>query len=293
MTKPSKTKTALTPLNIQKTIKLFIGGTFPRTESGRSYAQTDAKGNHLAQLCRASRKDLRNAVGAAKKSQSAWEERSAYNRSQILYRMAEMTQSRRLELIQLLENGFGFDSKTAEKQIEQGINAMVYYAGFCDKIQQIAGCINPVASPHHNFTTVEPVGVVGYIAEEKLNFGKLIEEICATLSIGNSIVVLLGQSYGALLAPLAEIFSTSDLPAGVINLLTGYRSELAIHFSSHMEIHSLILPIDLKNSELKNFQQESVHNMKRVHQSPKKIQMGSEPILRTVEFKTVWHPMGF
>jgi len=280
-------------LHIAKTIKLYIGGKFPRTESGRSFAiQRADNDNVFANICQASRKDLRNAIEIAKKAQSSWQSKSAYNRGQILYRMAEMAESKRLEFIETLVLTLGMSTQEAEKETSAAIDAFVYYAGFSDKYPQLIGTINPVAGPHHNFTTPEAVGVVGLISsDDSFSLSRFICEISAIVVSGNSLVALIPEKASAILAPLAEVFATSDLPGGVINLLTGHLDELFPHFSSHMELHSL----SFQNSDLEKLTElkiQAATTMRRI------VPMVSEPqslehLLCFIEHKTVWHPSGF
>lgn len=278
-------------LRVAKTFKLFIGGEFPRTESGRSFPAYQHKSKKLfAHLCKASRKDLRNAVTAASSAQSAWAGRSAYNRGQILYRMAEMTEGKRQEFVEILVKTLGLTAAQANRQVDQAIDAFVYFAGFADKYQQVVGAVNPVNGPHHNFTSCEPVGVVGLLCHAKFDLGNLIGQIAAIIASGNSLVTLLGEQGAATISPLAEVFATSDLPKGVINLLTGDFAELYRHFGTHMEIHSLSCQ-NTKAEILGELKELSAGNMKRVI-PPMKDVLCLENLLNYVEYKTVWHPIG-
>ncbi len=281
-------------LKIPKTVKLFIGGEFPRTESGRSAPVHSRKSKELfAHLCKASRKDLRNAVAAAKSAQPGWEKKTAYNRAQILYRMAEMTEGKRAEFVETLEEVQGYSRKQADDAVNEAIDAFVYYAGFADKYPQLLGTINPVSGPHHNFTTPEPVGVVAVLFDGGLDLGALVARLSAIVCSGNSVVALLPEDGAAVLAPLAEAMATSDLPKGVVNLLSGSFEELWQQFGSHMEIQSLSYAgADRKvSTELKK---QAVGNMKRfVAPSPKTPALSLENIVHHIELKTVWHPSGF
>lgn len=278
-------------LVVPKTIKLFINGEFPRTESGRSFPCYYKESKKLyANLCLASRKDHRAAVSAAKDAFPAWEARSAYNRSQILYRMAEMAEGKRHEFLEVLQNVIGLSVKDATAMFEKSIDAFIYYAGFCDKYQQIIGAVNPVNGPHHNFTTPEPVGVVGLICEDDSNLAKITSDICSIIATGNTVVVLLPETSSPLLAALAETFATSDLPKGVVNLLSGSTEELYTFFGSHMEIQSLSYQgTDIKKT--KEMQILAIENMKRFVPRHKH-DLDIENILSFVEYKTVWHPVG-
>jgi acyl-CoA reductase-like NAD-dependent aldehyde dehydrogenase len=278
---------------VAKTIKLFIGGDFPRTESGRSLPVMTRQGNRLfAHLCRASRKDLRNAVAAARAAQEGWEKKTAYNRSQILYRMAEMAEGKRAEFVEILEETLGYSREQADAAVDSAIDAFVYYAGFADKYQSLMGSINPVSGPHHCFTTPEAVGVVGVVFDGELELGALVARLCAILCSGNAVVALLPESGAAVLAPLAETLATSDLPKGVVNLLTGSRDELWPHFGTHMEIQSL--SYEGKDRKiLAELKAQACSNMKRLAQAPGTGALSLESILSFVEYKTVWHPSGF
>ncbi len=280
-------------LKIAKTIKLFIGGEFPRTESGRSTPVYLSKSKKLyANLCKASRKDLRNAVTAAKEAQHGWATRSAYNRTQILYRMAEMTESKREEFIEVLTNTLGYTKVLANKAVNEAVDAFVYYAGFADKYQQMVGAVNPVSGPHHNFTSSEPVGTVALVCNAKFDLGNMVAQISAIIASGNSVVVIMAEEGAVTLAPLSEVFATSDLPKGVVNLLTGDLGELYTHLGQHMEINSLSYQGSNKKilGELKDM---AAGNMKRViGPIPSKDTLSLDHIVHYVEFKTVWHPIG-
>lgn len=280
-------------LKIAKTIKLFIGGEFPRTESGRSVPVYVAKSKKLyANLCKASRKDLRNAVTAAKEAQHGWSARSAYNRTQILYRMAEMTEGKREEFIEVLTNTLGYTKVLADKAVNEAVDAFVYYAGFADKYQQMIGAVNPVSGPHHNFTSSEPVGLVALVCNSKFNLGNMVAQIAAIIASGNSTVVIMAEEGAATLAPLSEVLATSDLPKGVVNLLTGDLTELYTHLGQHMEINSLSYQGSNKKllGELKEM---AAGNMKRVITPvTAKDMLSLDHLVSYVEYKTVWHPIG-
>lgn len=280
-------------LRVAKTIKLFIGGDFPRTESGRSFPVYTGTGKNkevYAHLCRASRKDLRNAVTAAQGALSGWAGKSAYNRSQILYRMAEMTEGKRQEFCEILIETLNYPKAKAEKAVDAAIDAFVYYAGWADKYQQVIGAVNPVSGPHHNFTTPEPVGIVGMLANEDFDLGSLVAQIASIIVSGNVAVVLMTEKGAAILAPLSEVFATSDLSKGVVNLLTGYAKELVPQFGGHMEIQSL--SCQSKDPQiLAKIKELGANNMKRIV-GPFKEDQSLENLLSFVEFKTVWHPIG-
>ncbi len=278
-------------MKVAKTIKLFIGGEFPRTESGRSAPIYIHKTKTVyANICLASRKDLRNAVTAAQGAQPGWQSKSAYNRSQILYRMAEMTEAKREEFVEILTLTLGLSKVKAEKSVSDAVDSFVYYSGFADKYQQLMGAVNPVNGPHHNFTSTEAVGLVGLICSSKFELSEVVAQIAAIILSGNSVVTLLGAEGSAILAPLAEVFATSDLPKGVVNLLTGSTEELYKQFGTHMEIQSLSCQLKDKNkiAELRNM---AALNMKRIV-APVKEPLSLEHLISFVEYKTVWHPIG-
>jgi len=279
-------------LKIAKTIKLFIGGEFPRTESGRSAPVYLHKTKKLyANVCLASRKDLRNAVTAAQGAQKGWQSKSAYNRSQILYRMAEMMEAKREEFTEALTATLGLSPVQANKAVDASIEALVYYSGFADKYQQVLGAVNPVSGPHHNFTSTEAVGVVGLIANEKFDLAAFVGQLAAIIVSGNTVVALMSENGSALLAPLAETLATSDLSKGVVNLLTGSTEELYKQFGLHMEIQSLSVQLS-DSKKLGELKVLAADNMKRVV-NPTKDPVSLEHLMSFVEFKTVWHPIGY
>lgn len=278
-------------IKIAKTIKLFIDGEFPRTESGRSTPVYIYKTKKIyAHVCLASRKDLRNAVTAAQTAQAGWQNKSAYNRSQILYRMAEMTEAKREEFVEVLIATLGLTKINAEKSVDKAIDAFVYYAGFADKYQQVLGSVNPVSGPHHNFTSTEAVGLVGLICNKNFDLAEVVAQVAAIICSGNSLVALLASEGSAMLAPLAEVFATSDLPKGIVNLLTGETSELYKQFGTHMEIQSLSCQLKDKKI-LGELRFMAADNMKRII-TPIKDSLSLEHLMSYVEFKTVWHPIG-
>lgn len=285
-------KTADTHLEVLKTHKLYIGGQFPRTESGRTYslAKPGAK-KAYAQLCLASRKDLRAAVEAALAAQHGWAARSAYNRGQILYRMAEMIESRAESWQSLLRSGLGLTPAQAQRALDGTVDALVYYAGATDKYPQVIGAVNPVAGPHHNFTTPEPVGVIGMLFPDEPDPATIAARLAAAIAAGNTVVALLPGRAGGLVAEFGEAFATSDLPGGVINLLSGDTKELAGQFASHMEIQGLgYFGNDAAlRTELEKL---GADNMKRNVGSKGPV-LALERVLDYVEYKTVWHPIGY
>lgn len=277
-------------MKVLKTIKLYIGGKFVRTESGRSYPLFKKNGDEYARLCQSSRKDFRNAVEAAKIGEKTWSSRTTFNRSQILYRMAEMLEGKKEEFANLFSDVLGVNEQEAQKMVSQGRDAFVYYAGFCDKFSQLTGAVNTINGPHHNFSTPEPMGVVTYIEGNTFDFERLCATISAVLAGGNSTVVLLGKGCPAVLSLLAEVFATSDLPAGVVNLLTGDVGELYEHIASHREVRGIHYQGE-DQKMLHDIKKLGVNNMKRIVVSRQQC-LGLQPIIDHVEFKSVWHPIG-
>lgn len=222
-----------------KTYKIYIGGQFPRTESGRYYAPLDKKGQPLANVCLSSRKDLRNAVVAARKAFGAWSERSAFNRSQICYRIAEMLEGRRDQFIAELVKQ-GSSAAKAQQEVDLAIDRIIYYAGWCDKYQQVFSSVNPVASSHFNFSAYEPTGVVGMIAPQGNSLIGLVSLILPAIAGRNTCVVLASENLPLCAVTFAEVLNSSDLPGGVVNILTGTEKELLDQFTTHMDINALV-----------------------------------------------------
>ncbi len=278
-------------MNVNKTIKLFIGGEFPRTESGRSiptYFHNSDK--EYARINQASRKDLRNSVEVAQKAFPGWSKRAAYNRGQILYRIAEMIQGKKSEFSELFKTILGLSDTAAETEVQKGIDKFVVYAGWADKYSQLLCSVNSVNGPYHNFTTPTPIGVTLFTESDEFNFEKLSEVIAATIVAGNSLIVLHGKGCPAIVAPLGEVLHTSDLPGGVVNLLSGDLKELAAHFSGHYEINAIIYD-HADNDVWKEISLASTTNLKRTYRL--KAQVDSlELIAKNVEMQTIWHPIG-
>ena len=226
-------------LDIQKTYKLYIGGKFPRTESGRYYPINNRKGNLIANVCLATRKDFRNAVVAARKAQSSWAKMSALNKGQILYRIAEMLEGRKEQFIaELIVQGE--TTKNARAEVSTSIDRLVYYAGWSDKYQQIFSAVNPVASPHFNFSNPEPVGVVSMIAPEKQGLLGLVSVMAPAIVGGNATIILASETKPLSAISFAEVLNSSDVPGGVVNILTGKKEELISHMASHMDVNAIV-----------------------------------------------------
>ena len=282
-------------LNINKTYKLYIGGKFPRTESGRYHPVNNSKGELIANMCLASRKDFRNAVVAARKAQSSWANASALNKGQVLYRVAEMLEGRKEQFIEELITQ-GALSKSARDEVEASIDRLVYYAGWSDKYQQFFGSVNPVVSSHFNFSVLEPVGVISIIAPQNKSLLSLITLVAPAIVGGNTVVVLASESKPLTAVSFAEVLHSSDVPGGVVNILTGKKTELYSHMASHMDVNSIIYCGD-DEKIIKSISELASGNIKRtvfyrkddwtseIYESPYLIE-------KTQEVKTTWHPTG-
>jgi len=280
-------------IDVLKTYKIFIGGKFPRTESGRFFHVKNKKGDLLANMCLSSRKDFRNAVVVARNSQKSWENTTALNKGQILYRIAEMLEGRKSQFISELVLT-GSSKSQAKKEVEQSIDRLIYYAGWSDKFQQIFSSVNPVASNHFNFSSPQAVGVVSVIAPNKFPLLGLISVVAPIIVGGNSCVVLSSEENPMISISFAEVLNTSDVPHGVVNILTGKREELISPFASHMDVNSIIYCGDNKE-EIKSIEQLSVENLKRVKIYKRKKwddKQSQSPyfIEKCQEIKTTWHP---
>ena len=261
-------------LPVQKTYKLYIGGDFPRSESGRTY---EAEGHNVA---RASRKDVRDAVRAARSAFPGWAGRTAYNRGQIVYRLAEMLETRRPALASVAGG---------EGEVDATIDRLVWYAGWADKLAQVLGSSNPVAGPYFNFTVPEPTGVVGVLAPEEPALGGIVSRIAPAIVGGNTVVVVASESRPVAAVELAEALATSDLPGGVVNVLTGFKDELAPWLAGHMDVNAI--DVGGANGDTAELEREAAENVKRVvHGSPDSQTLWD--ISAFLELKTVWHPVG-
>jgi len=282
-------------VGVLKTYKLYIGGKFPRTESGRFYKTLDRKGEPLANMCLASRKDFREAVVAARAAFPGWSASSAYLRGQILYRVAEMLEGRREQFIaELFEQGA--TRPAAKAEVDESIDRLVYFAGWCDKYQQIFSSVNPVSSSHFNFSMMEPTGVVAIVAPEKHPLLGLIANLAPVIAGGNACVALASGARPLAAVSFAEVLHSSDVPAGVVNLLTGQRTELLEHFASHMDVNTLIY-CGNDQAHMTLVQTLAADNIKRVvlrGQARWDDDDSRNPYLigDTQEIKTTWHPIG-
>ena len=282
-------------LDIQKTYKLYINGKFLRTESGRYFPVNDKDGNLFGNICRASRKDFRKAVKAARKAICGWSSRTAFNRGQILYRTAETLEGRKEQFIQELIT-FGVPRKNAANEIEIALDRLVYYAGWTDKYQQIFSSVNPVSSSHYNFSVPEYQGVIALIAPVNNPLLGLVSLIAPALVGGNTVVCLASEKLPLSAISLGEVLHASDVPNGVVNILTGFDLELAEHFSSHKDVNGVVYCGD-NLALVKSIQENASENVKRVHYYNKTDWLkenGQSPyfIMDHVEIKTTWHPIG-
>lgn len=283
-----------TRLEIQKTYKIYIGGQFPRTESGRFYPLKNKKGDIMANICQSSRKDFRNAVVAARGAFGGWSGRAGFNRSQILYRIAEMLEGRKEQFISELVLQ-GLTEKAANDEVSLSVDRLVYYAGWCDKYQAVFSSVNPVASSHFNFSVPEPTGVVAIIAPEESSLLGLVTAIAPVIAGGNSCIVLASESKPLCAVTFAEVLNSSDLPGGVVNILTGSSEELHSHFSSHMDVNALTYYRTNKN-EIKTIKENASLNVKRIFIYDKVVLASDKAqspylIFDNQEIKTTWHPI--
>ena len=276
-------------IDVNKTYKLFIGGAFPRSESGRVYEIKGANKKFIANPALASRKDLRDAVVAAKAAHSGWAHATAFNRGQILYRVAEIMQGRSDQFIDEICALEGVTTKVAKIQVEEAIDTWVWYSGWCDKLSSVTGSLNQVSGPFYNFTTPEALGVVAIFAENKPSLLGVVRTLAPVIASGNSAVLIASESYPLPAITLSEVLATSDVPAGVINILTGKITELAPWVGSHMEIDGVDVA-GLSKKQEEELKLVGADNLKRIFRfSPTN---HPERIISFMEQKTVWHPVG-
>ena len=280
-------------IEVLKTYKIFIGGQFPRTESGRYYTPLDSKGKALANICLSSRKDVRNAVVAARKAFGPWSERAAFNRGQILYRIAEMLEGRQAQFVYELMRQ-GSSKVAASNEVNLSIDRIVYYAGWCDKYNQVVSSVNPVSSSHFNFSSLEPMGVVGVVAEQSTSLIGLVSLILPAICGGNSTVVLASEKLPLCAVTFSEVIHSSDVPAGVINILTGSPEEMAVTLASHMDVNALITS-NLETKLSNKLSLLSVDNLKRKFDYEENWVEKEKQALHYIsdlqEIKTTWHPI--
>ncbi|MFK8909826.1 aldehyde dehydrogenase family protein [Streptomyces sp. YS-3] len=290
----SAEKSESTRLGVFKTYKLYVGGKFPRSESGRVYEVSDAKGNWLANAPLSSRKDARDAVVAARKAFGAWSGATAYNRGQVLYRVAEMLEGRKEQFVREVAEAEGLSKSKAAAVVDAAIDRWVWYAGWTDKIGQIVGGANPVAGPYFNLSTPEPTGVVTVVAPQDSSFLGLVSVIAPVIATGNTAVVIAGENVPLPALSLGEVLATSDLPGGVVNVLSGRTAELALPLAAHQDVNA----IDLTGAgaELaRDLEVAAADNLKRVLR-PAATDWAADPgthrLTAFLETKTVWHPTG-
>jgi acyl-CoA reductase-like NAD-dependent aldehyde dehydrogenase len=280
-------------VQVRRTAKLYIGGEFPRSESGRSYEVRSAGGRLLARAARASRKDLRDAVRVARSAQPGWAGKTPYNRGGILYRVAELMEGRRAQFEKELADAGASEPR---RSLDAAIDRWVWYAGWCDKVHQVLGCTNPVAGPYFNFTIPEPTGVVGIVAPSDESLLGLVSRLAPAIVSGNTAVVVASEKAPLPAVSLSEVLATSDGPAGVVNVLTGLTRELVPWLAGHMDVNAIDVtgaPDDL----LEQVEKLAADNVKRVHRGPDADPFSPEAqspyeITALMEMKTVWHPIG-
>ena len=290
-------------IEVRKTYKLYVGGQFPRSESGRSYLERAADGTPLANAVRGSRKDLRDAVRIARKAQPGWAGKTAMNRGQVLYRVAELMEGRRDQFVAEVASAEGVGDGKARQLVERAIDRWVWYAGWADKIAQVLGSSNPVAAPYFNFTIPEATGVVGVVAPETSSLLGLVSRLAPPLVSGNTVVLLTSETRPLPAITLSEVLATSDVPAGVVNILTGRKSELVPVLAAHVDVDALDtwgVPEDLRLAT----EELAADDIKRVLRRPTTVQEPRfdwlddraterpEWIAAFLEMKTVWHPIG-
>jgi acyl-CoA reductase-like NAD-dependent aldehyde dehydrogenase len=295
--------TAPARLEVRKTYKLYIGGAFPRTESGRSYVVSGADGAAIANACRASRKDLRDAVRAARSAFPGWSAKTAMNRGQVLYRVAELMEGRREQFVAEVSVAEGLTATAARFAVDRAIDRWVWYAGWADKIGQVLGSSNPVAAPYFNFTIPEPTGVVGIVAPETSSLLGLVSRLAPPLVTGNTVVLLASERRPLPAVTLTEVLATSDVPGGVVNLLTGRKKELIPVLAAHSDVDALDtwgVPDELRVE----VEESAADDIKRLLRRPTTVNEARfdwlddrlterpEWIAAFLEMKTVWHPIG-
>jgi len=285
-------------LDVKKTYKLYIGGKFPRSESGRYLPAKSPAGVRLDNYAHASRKDFRDAVVAARAATGGWGKASAYNRGQVLYRAAEMLQSRASELVNEIARSTDVSAAQARREVTLSIDRLLYFAGWTDKYPQVFGSVNPVASSHFNFTTPEPTGVAVVLAPDQPSLLALLSLVAPVILSGNTAIVVASEKFPLPAATFAEILATSDLPGGVVNILTGKRAELVPHIATHMDVNAVVDGVGAPESSgtlqagvATNLKRYANHSLATADWFTAKME---DPywILDTVEFKTAWHPIG-
>ena len=288
----------MTRIDVRKTYKLFIAGEFPRSESGHSYEVLDSRGRFVANAALASRKDARDAVSAARKAFPGWSGRTAYNRGQVVYRIAEVMEGRRPQFVEALRQGEGRTAAAAGKVLDESIDRLVWYAGWADKLTQVVGNANPVAGPFFNLSTPEPTGVVAVVAPQESSLLGLVSVVAPVIVSGNTAVVTASADRPLPAVTFAEVLATSDVPGGVVNILTGSLDRTAATLASHMDVNAIDLTGLAGDAEQATaLEVEAAANLKRVRRAPAtepdwSDDPGLERMTAVLETKTVWHPIG-
>ena len=285
-------------IDVRKTYKLYIGGAFPRSESGHSYVVNDSKGTFVANAALASRKDARDAVIAARKAFGGWSGRTAYNRAQVLYRVAEVMEDRRPQFVEAVRQSEGLSAARATKVVDDAIDRLVWYAGWADKITQVVGNANPVAGPFFNLSTPEPTGVVAVLAPQESSLLGLISVVAPAIVTGNTVVVVSSFERPLPAVTFSEVLATSDVPGGVVNILTGSAATVAPWLASHMDVNAIDLTGVAGDAGLAtDLEVAAADNLKRVRRAPAaepdwSADPGLDAMTTFLETKTVWHPIG-
>jgi acyl-CoA reductase-like NAD-dependent aldehyde dehydrogenase len=292
--KPAKSTKASDRIDVRKTYKLFVGGAFPRSESGRSYEVADSKGTFVANAAMASRKDARDAVTAARKAFPGWSAATAYNRGQVLYRVAELLEGRRSQFVDEVALGEGVSRSKAEGIVDAAVDRWVWYAGWSDKVSQVAGSANQVAGPYFDFSVPEPTGVVAVLAPQASSLLGLVSVLAPAIVTGNTVVVLASEERPLPAVTLSEVLATSDVPGGVVNVLTGRTAEVAPWLASHMDVNAIDL-VGAADGDVVDLQVAAADNLKRVVRERATDWPATPDLTRLrayLETKTVWHPIG-
>jgi acyl-CoA reductase-like NAD-dependent aldehyde dehydrogenase len=285
-------------IDVRKTYKLYIGGAFPRSESGRSYVVNDSKGGFLANAAAASRKDARDAVQAARKAFPGWSTRTPYNRGQVVYRAAEVLEGRRSQFVDEVQRSEGISRRQAEAVVDQSVDRLVWYAGWADKLAQVVGGTNPVAAPYFNFSLPEPTGVVAVLAPQQSSLLGLVSVLAPVIVTGNSCVVVASSERPVPAVTLSEVLATSDLPGGVVNMLTGRLTDTAGWLASHMDVNAIDLTGAAGDPEqAAELERAAADNLKRVRRAEStepdwSLAPAIDRMTGFLETKTVWHPIG-
>ena len=285
-------------IDVRKTYKLYVGGAFPRSESGRSYVVEDARGRFLANAAHASRKDARDAVQAARKAFAGWSARTAYNRGQVVYRIADVLEGRRVQFVDEVQRSEGLTKRQAEAAVDLSVDRLVWYAGWADKIAQVVGGTNPVAAPFFNFSLPEPTGVVGVLAPQQSSLLGLVSVVAPVIVTGNTCVVASSHERPLPAITFSEVLATSDVPGGVVNVLTGALADTAPTLASHMDVNAVDLTgVSGDPDTARELEVAAAENLKRVVRARAAepdwtLEPGIDTMTAFLETKTVWHPIG-